>query len=80
VRLNKFLSAAGIASRRAADDLITQGRVDVNSRVVDTLGVKIDPAQDDVRVDGRRVGGMPEQRYLLLNKPRGVVSTRSDPH
>jgi pseudouridine synthase len=53
--------------------------VDVNGRVVDTLGIKIDPASDEVRVDGRRVGAIPEHRYLLLNKPRGVVSTRSDP-
>jgi pseudouridine synthase len=79
MRLNKLLSTAGIASRRAADDLIKQGRVEVNGRVA-TLGVQVNPEQDDVRVDGRRLKrASPERRYLLLYKPRGVVSTRSDP-
>lgn len=79
MRLNKILSAAGIASRRAADDLIRQGRVDLNGKTVTELGVKADPDRDDIRVDGRRVKGAPERRYLLLYKPRGVVSTRHDP-
>jgi pseudouridine synthase len=80
MRLNKILSAAGIASRRAADELIRQGRVEINGRVVDTLGVQADPAVDDIKVDGRRLQKRaPERRYLLLYKPRGVVSTRSDP-
>jgi len=78
-RLNKLLSQAGIASRRAADDLISQGRVEVNGHIITELGTRVDPARDDVRVDGRRIKGTPERRYLLLNKPRGVVSTRSDP-
>ncbi len=79
MRLNKFLSQCGVASRRASDELIAQGRVTVNGRVVAELGSKIEPAGDDVRVDGRRVRQAAEFRYLLLNKPRGVVSTRSDP-
>jgi 23S rRNA pseudouridine2605 synthase len=79
VRLNKLLSQRGIASRRAADDLIQQGRVDVNGRPTTELGTKVDPERDDIRVDGRRVRGAPERRYLLLNKPVGIVSTRSDP-
>ena len=78
-RLNKLLSQSGIASRRAADDLIRQGRVTINGQVVDQLGTKADPARDDVKVDGRRLRTVTERRYLLLNKPRGVVSTRSDP-
>jgi pseudouridine synthase len=78
-RLNKLLSQAGIASRRAADELIRQGRVVINGRVVDQLGTKADPARDDIKVDGRRLKRVTEPRYLLLNKPRGVVSTRSDP-
>jgi pseudouridine synthase len=78
-RLNKLLSQAGVASRRQADELIRQGRVDVNGKVVTELGAKADPAQDEIRVDGRRLGKAPEHRYLLLNKPRGVVSSRSDP-
>jgi pseudouridine synthase len=79
MRLQKVLSTAGIASRRAAETLITQGRVTVNGRTVTELGSKADPSADDIRVDGRRVKGPEQLRYLLLNKPRGVVTTRSDP-
>ena len=79
IRLNKFLSVAGIASRRAADTLITQGRVDVNGRAVTELGTKVDPERDDIRVDGRRVAKAPARRYLLMNKPPRVMSTRRDP-
>jgi pseudouridine synthase len=80
IRLNKLLSQSGIASRRAADDLIRQGRVEMNGHVVTTLGTQADPASDDIRVDGRRVSkAAPERRYLLLYKPRGVMSTRLDP-
>jgi pseudouridine synthase len=79
IRLQKILSQAGIASRRATETLMTQGRVEVNGKVVTELGAKADPARDDIRVDGRRVKAAPEHRYLLLYKPRRVVSTRSDP-
>jgi pseudouridine synthase len=79
VRLNKFLSQSGVASRRAADELIRQGRVTLNGAVVAELGTKADPDRDDIRVDGRRLKAAPVRRYLLLNKPRHVVSTRSDP-
>jgi 23S rRNA pseudouridine2605 synthase len=79
IRLNKLLSQSGVASRRLADELIRQGRVELNGGVVTELGTKADPARDVIRVDGRRLAGTPERRYLLLNKPRGVVSTRSDP-
>ena len=79
MRLNKLLSAAGIASRRAADELIQQGRVEINGRVVRELGTKADLEHDEIKVDGRRLRRAPERRYLLLNKPAGVVSTRSDP-
>jgi pseudouridine synthase len=80
MRLNKILSAAGVASRRAADELIKQGRVTVNGRVVDALGSQADPDRDDIRVDGRRLKATAsDRRYLLVYKPRGVVSTRSDP-
>jgi pseudouridine synthase len=79
MRLNRFLSVSGIASRRAADDLIRQGRVEVNGRVVAQLGVQVDPGRDEVRVDGRRVRAAPDRRYLLLYKPRGVMTTRADP-
>ena len=79
IRLQKILSAAGVASRRAAERLIEEGRVTVNNQVVTELGTRADPADDDVRVDGRRIGRMPRRRYVLVNKPRGVVTTRSDP-
>jgi pseudouridine synthase len=80
MRLNKILSTAGVASRRAADELIRQGRVEVNGRVVSQLGAQADPAADDIRVDGRRLKrAATERQYLLVYKPRGVVSTRSDP-
>jgi pseudouridine synthase len=79
LRLNRYLSQAGVASRRTADELIAQGRVDVNGRVVTELGSKVEPDRDDVRVDGRRVKSVPASRYLLVYKPRQVVTTRADP-
>lgn len=80
LRLNKILSQAGAASRRLADDLIAQGRVEVNGAAVTELGAKADPERDDIRVDGRRLKVDVVRRYILLNKPRGVLSTRTDPH
>ena len=79
VRLQKVLAQAGVASRRAAEDLITAGRVEVNGAVVTTLGTRVDPTQDVLRVDGERVPVDVGKVYLALNKPRGVVSTMSDP-
>src|SRR5919106_3998751 len=79
VRLQKIISAAGIASRRAAEKLIEEGRVQVNGTTVTALGSKADPERDDIRVDERRVKGPQHLRYFLLNKPRGYVTTRSDP-
>jgi pseudouridine synthase len=79
VRLQKIISAAGIASRRAAEKLISEGRVTVNGRTVTELGTKADPEIDEIRVDDRRVKGAQQHRYFLLNKPRGYVTTRSDP-
>jgi len=79
-RLNKFLARCGVASRRGADELIAAGRVSVNGKRVDEAGVRIDPERDRVEVDGKPV--QPERRVfvLMLNKPRGVVSTLKDPH
>jgi len=79
VRLQKILSGAGVASRRAGEALIVEGRVSVNGEVVRELGSKADPDRDDIRVDGRRVKAAGKRWYLLLNKPRGYVCTRSDP-
>ena len=78
-RLQKILSHAGIASRRAAEKLIAEGRVTVNGQPVVEMGTKADPARDDIRVDGRRVKGPERLRYILLYKPPGYVTTRSDP-
>jgi 23S rRNA pseudouridine2605 synthase len=78
-RLQKLLSRAGVASRRAAEKLIAEGRVTVNGETVREMGTKADPAADDIRVDGRRIKAAERLRYILLNKPAGVVTTRSDP-
>jgi len=78
-RLQKILSRAGIASRRASEQLMLEGRVTVNGATIRELGTKADPGRDDIRVDGRRVKIVEHHRYLLLNKPRGYVTTRSDP-
>jgi 23S rRNA pseudouridine2605 synthase len=82
MRLNKFLAHAGIASRRKADKLIAAGRVRVNGRVVREMGVQIDPNRDQISVDGRPVNAGTDQQsftYLLLNKPRGIITSRKDP-
>jgi pseudouridine synthase len=78
-RLQKILSRAGIASRRASERLMIEGRVSVNGEPVRTLGTKADPVRDDIRVDGRRIKVGARRVYVLLNKPPGYVSTRSDP-
>ena len=78
-RLQKILSQAGVASRRASEQLMLEGRVTVNGTTVTELGTKADAATDDIRVDGRRIRIDERRRYLLLNKPRGSMSTRSDP-
>lgn len=77
-RLQKIISQAGIASRREAETFITAGRVSVNGKVVTELGTKVDPAKDKVRVDGKLLRGE-KTVYLLLYKPKGVVTTLSDP-
>jgi len=77
VRLQKFLAAAGVASRRKAEELIRQGKVTVNGERA-VLGTRVDPEKDIVRLDGKVV--TPEKKvYLILNKPRGVVTTCRDP-
>ena len=78
-RLQKLISIAGVASRRAAEELIVQGRVEVNGEVVRTLGSKADPSTDTIKVDGRRLKFDVRPRYIVMNKPRNVVTTRKDP-
>jgi pseudouridine synthase len=77
-RLNRYLARHGVASRRGADALIEQGRVHVNGRPT-RLGTLVDPSADQVTVDGKPVGEPVALRTLMLNKPKGVVSTRTDP-
>jgi 23S rRNA pseudouridine2605 synthase len=79
IRLQKLLALAGIASRRRSEELMLDGEVEVNGEVVTRLGTKVDPAADVIRVSGRRLPPVSEKVYLALNKPRGVVSTMSDP-
>ena len=79
VRLQKILSAAGISSRRASEALIVEGRVTVNGTPVTELGSRADPETDDIRVDGRRVKAAAKRRYILMYKPRGYITSRSDP-
>src|SRR3954447_24357972 len=78
-RLQKILSAAGVASRRLSEELITQGRVSVNGKTVTELGTRADPSVDEIRVEGGRIKTKQPRRYVLLNKPRGYITTRSDP-
>ena len=79
-RLQKALANAGVASRRACEALIAEGRVEVNGEVVFEMGSRIDPEHDEVRVDGVVVQLDVSKRYFVLNKPRGVVSTMRDEH
>ena len=78
-RLQKIIAAAGVASRRKAEELITSGRVQVNGTVVTELGTKADGDVDHIRVDGKLLKGPEHHTYLVLNKPKGYVTTVSDP-
>jgi 23S rRNA pseudouridine2605 synthase len=78
VRLQKVLAAAGIGSRRRCEELIADGRVDVDGLVVTQMGMRVDPARAVVRVDGVRINIREDMIYLALNKPRGVLSAMSD--
>lgn len=79
VRLQKYLAQSGVASRRKCEELMLEGQVVVDGEVVTRLGTKIDPATAVVRVAGKRLPPISPHVYLVLNKPRGVVSTMSDP-
>lgn len=79
VRLQKFLSQAGVASRREAERMMQAGRVSVNGEVVTEMGIRVDPETDVVHLDGNRVESA-VKRWILYHKPPGVLTTRSDPH
>jgi len=78
-RLQKILASAGVASRRKAELIITEGRVTVNGKVVTELGTKADFERDHIKVDGKLLRDTAEHIYIALNKPDSVVSTVSDP-
>ncbi|WP_433324754.1 pseudouridine synthase [Spirillospora sp. CA-294931] len=78
VRLQKVLAEAGIGSRRHCEELIGEGRVVVNGKKVFRFGERVDPQNDTIHVDGKRVETRSEMRYYIINKPRGVVSTMND--
>jgi len=78
-RLQKIIAAAGVASRRKAEELITAGHVQVNGTTITELGSKADPETDHIRVNGKLLHGEKRHVYLLLNKPKGYVTTVSDP-
>jgi len=78
-RLQKILAKAGISSRRKAEELIAGGQVQINGKVVTELGTKADPERDHIRVDGKLLQGPERIRYFVLNKPKGYVTTVSDP-
>ncbi len=79
VRLQKLLAQSGVASRRKCEELMLAGEVEVDGEVVTRLGTKVDPRTAVIRVSGRRLPPVSPHAYLVLNKPRGVVSTMSDP-
>src|SRR5271165_1670174 len=79
VRLQKIIAAAGIASRRKAEELITAGLVSVNGQTVTELGTKADPSVDSIKINGQALVGAERHVYLLLNKPKGHVTTVTDP-
>jgi len=78
VRLNKFLSTAGVSSRRKADEMIEEGRVRVNGQVITSLGTKIDPAKDKIFVNEKQVVLLDEPVYIIFNKPKDAITTSKD--
>jgi len=79
IRLQKWLAQAGVASRRKAEEMITQGRVSVNGVVITELGAKANPTNDLLEVDGKQVEVTRQKVYIMLHKPEGVVTTVTDP-
>lgn len=80
MRLNKFLSLAGVASRRKSDDLISAGKVFLNGKRVTEMGVQVDPKKDEVKYNGKKVVVNSEKKYVAMNKPVGFTCTKEDRH
>jgi 23S rRNA pseudouridine2605 synthase len=79
MRINRFIATAGVSSRRKADELIVAGRVTINGTVVKALGTIVDPIKDEVRVDGEKILLAKSKTYVVFHKPKGVISSMSDP-
>ncbi|MGI5859050.1 MAG: pseudouridine synthase [Tepidanaerobacteraceae bacterium] len=79
IRLQKYLSQAGVASRRACENIILQGRVKVNGKTVNKLGTKVDPYKDQIEVDGSICHTRAYSIYIIMNKPKGILTTVKDP-
>jgi len=79
IRLSKFLADCGISSRRGAEELIASGRVSVDKKTIWVQGFKIDPINSKVQVDGETISARNTKTYIAFHKPRGVLSTMSDP-
>lgn len=79
IRLQKYLAGCGVASRRKAEEIIVEGRVSVDGKVITAMGAQIDPATQEIRLDGKLVTAHDDLLYILLNKPQGYVTTMSDP-
>ena len=77
IRLNKYIADCGFASRRKAEELILQGRVSINDNIIMELSAKVNPDSDKVHIDGEKIS-LKRHIYILLNKPRGVVTTTAD--
>ena len=80
MRLNKYLATCGVASRRGADALIEQGRVQINGTRVTQLGVSVNERNDQVTVDGKPVSPILNKVYIMMNKPKGIITTAKDEH
>ncbi len=78
IRLQKYLASAGVASRRKCEELILEGKIEVNGKIITELGTKIDPKKDEVKYNGKIVKSEEEKVYILLNKPIGYVTTAKE--
>ncbi|MBD3383631.1 pseudouridine synthase [candidate division KSB1 bacterium] len=78
IRINRYISMSGVTSRRKAEELIVAGRVSVNGRRISDLATQVDPQKDVVRIDQKRIEPESKKEYVLLNKPKGVVTTTRD--
>jgi 23S rRNA pseudouridine2605 synthase len=79
LRLQKFMAKSGLGSRRACEEIIKQGRVEVNGKIINKMGMSVNPEKDRIKVDGELIQISTEKIYILMNKPTGVITTVNDP-